>query len=201
VSFLFAALVASTAAGLATYWAARKGRRGSPEATLEAAKKAKAALNPPPPTTPDTLPLSLGDVVSAEGEERWLEGALVAREDGHARAALFFAREGLAERAVLAFAPPRRELFWLAPTDTLAPREPPGTLEVGRETYQRVERFPAAVERVGVGAPQVGEVVLWALYEGGGRKVALLLAGGLGQRVWTGTRVEDGEWDRMGQGA
>lgn len=199
MSFLIAALVASAAAGVATYWAARKGSRASRDGALEVAKKAQAALAPPP-TTPDTLPLSLGDVVSAEGEERWLEGALVAREDGLPRAALFFAREGLAERAVLAFAPPRRELFWLRPTDALAPREPPGTLEVGRETYQRVGRFPAAVERVGVGAPQVGEVVLWALYEGGGRKVALLLSGGLGQRVWTGTRVDEGEWDRMGKG-
>lgn len=197
MSFLIAALVASTAAGLATYWAARKGSKGGPP---EEAQKARAEKLPPAPSTPDTLPLSLGDVVSAEGEERWLEGALVAREDGAARAALFFAREGLAERAVLVFAPPRRELFWLTPTDTLAPREPPGTLEVGRETYQRVARFPAAVERVGVGAPQVGEVVVWALYEGGGRKVALLLAGGLGQRVWTGTRVDEGEWDRMGKG-
>lgn len=200
MSFLLAALAASAAAGFATYWAARKGAPRSRAAALEAAKKAKAALAPPAPTTPDTLPLSLGDVVSAEGEERWLEGALVAREDGSARAALFFAREGLEERAVLVFAPPRREIHWLAPTPALAPREPPGTLEVGRATYTLVGRFPAAVERVGQGAPHVGDVVLWALYEGGGRKVALLLTGGVEARVWTGTRVDDGEWDRLGKG-
>src|SRR5262245_36766409 len=59
------------------------------------------------------LPLGLGDVVSVDGDERWLAGACVARDGSRVVGVLFFAPEGANEKAVMVQAPPDRAIFWL----------------------------------------------------------------------------------------
>jgi hypothetical protein len=162
-----------------------------------AAGKAKAA---PPPSAFEGMPLSLGDVVLAETEERWLAGALVARENGRVVAALFFSPEGASTRSVAAFAPPRRDIYWMSPVEVVAPAEPPATLEIGEAMLTRRGRIPVSLERVGQGAPHVDETLLWATYEGGGRDVAVLLAGGGKVLAWRGSRLDEGDYDRLGAG-
>jgi hypothetical protein len=152
------------------------------------------------PSPFEGMPLGLGDVVLAETEERWLAGALVARENGRVVAALFFSPEGASTRAVAAFAPPRRDIYWMSPVEVVAPAEPPATLEIGEAMLTRRGRIPVSLERVGQGAPHVDDTLLWATYEGGGRDVAVLLAGGGKVLAWRGSRLDENDYDRLGAG-
>jgi hypothetical protein len=146
------------------------------------------------------MPLTRGDVVSAEHEERWLAGALVAREEGHAIAALFLAPEGSKHSAVAAFASPRREIFWMEPMELASPEEPPATIELGGMPMRRKGRLPVTIERLGQGAPQVAEEAIWAAYEGGGRDVAVVIASQGRAYAWAGKRLDEDEYDRLGEG-
>jgi hypothetical protein len=146
------------------------------------------------------LPLTLGDVIVAGTEERWLAGALVAREKGRVVSALFLAPEGATTRAVVAFALPKTEIFWLDPTDVVSPAEPPATLELAGAMLTRRSRLPVVVERLGQGAPRVGDAVLWATYEGGGREVAVVLVSEGRALAWMGRRLDADEYDRLGSG-
>ncbi len=193
---LLIALVASAVATAGTYFMARTTAKvGQKKAEIPGKKP-----EPPAPNAFAELPLALNDVVSANGEERWLEGALVAREGDVVHGALFFAPEGSGEAAVAVFAPPRREILWLQPTPIEAPREPPTTLEIKGRAYHLAGRIPVRIERAGRGAPNVGENVMWAVYEGGGRAAALLITGGIEPRCWLGERLDPGQYDRMGEG-
>jgi hypothetical protein len=205
-------VVAVTAilAAAAGYWAARRrnaSEAGAPLKKEGAAKRGapqKAALNAndaKKKTSPfEGMPLALGDVVVAEAarEERWLAGALVAREGDRTVAALFVSPEGAVTRAVAVFGAPRRDIYWLEPASVTSPAEPPATLEIGESMLSRRSRLPVSVERLGQGAPHVGDAVLWAVYEGGGREVAVLITGGGSVHAWRGSRLDEGEYDRFG---
>lgn len=146
----------------------------------------------------DGLPLALGDVVSANGEERWLCGALVAREGERVVGVLFVAPEGAQTKAVAVFSPPRRDILWLSPVGVAVPSEPPATLEIASVMMMRRARFPVVVERLGQGAPSVGAMVLWALYEGAAGESALLIVDGSAVHAFSGVRLEPNQYDRMG---
>lgn len=161
---------------------------------------AAGKAQPSAPSPFDGMPLALGDVVLAEAEERWLAGALVARENGRVVAALFFSPEGATTRALAAFGAPRRDIYWMSPVEVVTPPEPPATIEIGEAMLARRGRLPVSVERLGQGAPQVDEALLWATYEGGGRDVAVLLAGGGKVLAWRGSRLDEGDYDRLGTG-
>lgn len=152
------------------------------------------------PSPFEGMPLGLGDVVLADAEERWLAGALVARENRRVVAALFFSPEGASTPAIAAFASPRRDIYWMSPVEVVAPAEPPATLEIGEAMLTRRGRIPVSLERVGQGAPHVAETLLWATYEGGGRDVAVLLVGGGKVLAWRGSRLDEGDYDRLGAG-
>jgi hypothetical protein len=143
------------------------------------------------------LPFALGDVVVGDGE-RWLAGAVLAREGDRVIGALFVAPEGAKQLGVAAFAAPRRDVFWLAPADVDSPGEPPATLEIRGIALRREGRLPVAFERVGQGAPQVGEEGMWAVYDGGGRDVALVLTSGGHTFGYAGVRLDEGQYDRLG---
>jgi hypothetical protein len=148
----------------------------------------------------EDLPLALGDVVTAEREERWLAGALVAREQGRVVGVLFVAPEGAVQKAVAVFSPPRRDVYWMDPRDLEVPGEPPSTVEIGGIALRRRGRLPVTLERVGQGTPDLGEEGLWAVYEGGGRDVAVMIAGRGRTCVWSGARLDEHEYDRLGAG-
>ena len=172
----------------------REKKRESDEPPAPAIKKTK-----PDPAPFATLPLALGDVVSSGTEERWLAGAIVAREEGRVIAALFLAPEGKEHKAVAAFAPPRKDLWWMSPADLVSPDEPPATIELNGIALQRKARLPVQLSRLGQGAPQVAEEGIWAVYDRG-RDVAVVIASRGEAHAWVGVRLEEDEYDRLGGG-
>jgi hypothetical protein len=149
---------------------------------------------------PVGLPLNLGDVVLVGAEERWLTGALVAREKTEIVAALFLAPEGAKQAAVAAFPPPRRDIFWLDPVAIDSPVEPPATLEIGGVTMLRRGRLPVLFERLGQGAPQIGAAGMIATYTAAESEVAIVVASEGQVYGWAGTRIEEGAYERLGRG-
>jgi hypothetical protein len=207
----FTLLLAVTAAVAASmgYLAARK-HGDEDEAPPDSKDKEQAGPPrrrpaPAPPKKPAeappfaTLPFALGDVVSSAHEERWLAGAVVAREGGRVIGALFLAPEGAVHKAVAVFAPPRKDIWWMSPAEIASPDEPPATLEIGGVAMARKGRLPVALERLGQGTPPVGEEGLWAAYDRG-REVAVVLASNGKAYAWSGVRLEEGEYDRLGGG-
>ena len=204
MSLTLLALTAAVAAG-AGYVVARKYKQDAlvPEgeaAGAADAKKDASGKKPADAAATTGLPLELGDVVQAEGEERWLAGALLAREGGRLVAAVFFAPEGATQHAVAAFAAPRREIHWLVPAEADCPAEPPATLEVSGTSFTRKSRLPVRLERLGQGVPHVEDVGVWGSYEGGGREVALVVTSAGKTLAWRGRRLDDDEYERLGKG-
>jgi len=195
VSLLLAATIAAVAAA-ASYLAVRKksatDQRGASPPPI-------AHLEPKKPDRFANLPLALGDVVSADGSERWLAGACVGIDRDVVIGVLFFAPEGAKEKAVMVHAPPDRSILWLAEAEAIAATdEPPATLELERTTLVRKRRVPVRLERVGHGVPELAETALWAIYEGPARDVAVVIAFGQTALAWKGTRYLEGEYDRLG---
>lgn len=205
-----AALAASASGG---YWAALrrrskdeetppkkddkgdKGDKGSRGATSRANAKKRATAS-----AFAALPLSLGDVVVADREERWLAGGLIAKEGDRVVAALFFAPEGAAIKMVAAFPEPRREVLWLDGARVDSPPEPPGSIEIEGVSMTRRGRLPVALSRHGQGVPNVGETGILAEYEGGADEVAVLVTSEGRSFAWRGRRLADGQYDRLGSG-
>ncbi|WP_437679600.1 hypothetical protein [Sorangium sp. So ce131] len=198
MSLTLLAAAAAALAATAGYIAARREKEA-----LDGDGGAEArdpAGGPPQESLWDELPLALGDVVMAGIEERWLSGAIVARERGEIVAVVFLAPEAAAQGAVVAFPAPRREILWLAPAAIDSPEEPPATLEIAGMTLRRRARLPAALERLGKGAPPLGDAGIFALYDGGGSDAAVVIASEGRVHAWAGRRVEDGAYDRLGGG-
>ncbi len=207
MSFFLLAAAAAVAAGAAGFFMSRRAAPPPSPSPDDAPPPGPA----PPSPSELRLALALGDVVSVETrsgearrEERWLEGALVARDGAEIVGAVFIAHEGTEEVAVAVFAPPRRDIAWLsaAPVEALgvADAELPSTLEIGGVALSRRARLPVHIERLGRGAPRLGERGVWAEYEATGQIVAIVLRGSASTRVWSGVLVPEGEYDRMGSG-
>ncbi len=146
------------------------------------------------------LPLSLGDVVSDHHEERWLAGALVAREQGRVISALFLAPEGAKLSAVAVFAAPRKEIYWMDPAPLDVTDEPPATIELGGIAFRRKARLPVTIERMGQGAPSIGEEAIWGVYDGGPAEVAVVLVSEGRVYAWQGRKLDEDRYDRLGEG-
>lgn len=189
--------VAAAVAATVGYLATRR-ERGAQGAMGEGAKGAAKDAGAGAPWS--ELPLSLGDVVLVGSEERWLAGALVARERGELVAVVFLAPEGAAQSAVVAFPEPRREILWLLPAEVDAPDEPPATLEIAGMTLRRRARLPVSLERLGQGAPALGNAGILAFYEGGGHDAAVVLASEGRIHAWAGRRIDDAGYERLGGG-
>lgn len=159
-------------------------------------KKPVAALPAAKPL--EGFPLELGDVVSSGGQERWLSGAIVAREQA-AVLVLFFAPEGREHWVVVAHPLPERDIFWLKPVDVVSPAEPPATLEIGGFTMHRKSRLPVKLERIGQGAPKVEPTGIVATYSAGAGEVAVVLTYDNKCLGWSGQRIESSDYERMGK--
>jgi hypothetical protein len=196
VSLILLAAVAAVAAAAAGVAVER--RRASKKGAEEDA--AAAAEAPLAPFANDGLPVGLGDVVSSDGQERWLAGALELRDGEHLVAVLFVAPEGSGTEAVCAFAPPRREILWLTPRTVDVAAEPPTAIELGGVVMQRRARVPARVKRHGQGTPDLGDLATFAEYHAGGREVGVVLRAPGIVLAWSGRRLDPDEYDRMGKG-
>jgi hypothetical protein len=139
----------------------------------------------------------LGDVIIRHGGgEAWLAGALVLAEDTPT-AALFVGPEAGGERAVLIHARPATSIAWLEPLGSgavVVAGEPPSALEHGGVRFERVCRLPVRIERLGSGAPDVGERAILAEYAGAGSE-RLVVVAGTAVRAWKGTALENGMYD------
>ena len=155
----------------------------------------------------DRFACRLGDVVvRQDGAEAWLAGALVFSEDA-AAAVLFVAPEAKVDRAVFVRAKPSTELLWLAPIAEDAWKakgsEPPTSIELEGEPYDRIRRLPFRVERVGEGAPDLGPDVIVAEYKSlrGEEKRVISISAGGHSRAWRGEKIEIGACDVLPSGA
>jgi hypothetical protein len=180
--------------------------RNARDRTAEAPVEPKGHPRDAPPEAADPLsafPCHLGDVVLAhQGEEAWLAGALVFFER-LPMAILFIAPDAGGGRAIYAHPAPELSLAWLVPlpADSFAiGPEPPSSLEHDRERFERTRRLPYRVERMGTGAPDVGEKVIVAEYRGKTGDQLLIVAGGGNARAWLGRRLEPGMYDVLPSG-
>lgn len=139
----------------------------------------------------------LGDVIvrTAERDEAWLAGALLFSEQSPI-AALFVAPEAVADRGIYvrAGAP---QIAWLAAVSGVAipSGDPPSAIEQGGAPYERRRRIPVRVERLGTGAPIVGDRAIIAEYDGPGDACLVLVAGAAATLVFCGSRLSEGDYD------
>lgn len=154
-----------------------------------------------------SFPCRLGDVVvHPSGDEAWLAGATILSEDV-AAAILFVAPEAKSDRALLVFAKPSTDVLWLAPLAADAwsppPTEPPTTIEIEGEPFERVRRLPFRATRIGEGAPEMGADILLVEYKSQRslEKRVISISGGGHSRAWIGTTLDIGTCDVLPGGA
>jgi hypothetical protein len=202
VSLFFITLAAAAAAAAGLLAARRSSGALDREEADDAAPADEPAARAKKKSSIDAgLPLALGDVVSVDREERWLAGAIVARDADRLAAVVFLAPEGAKQHAIAVFPPPRREIFAMAPADVVCPGEPPTTLEIDTVAFTRKSRLPVALAREGQGVPQLAETGLLATYEAGARDVALVLSAGDRVFAFRGQRYDEDEYERLGGGS
>jgi hypothetical protein len=141
----------------------------------------------------------LGDVVVRrfEGDEAWLAGALVLAESRPV-AALFVAPDAQGERAVFVHAASGTAPVWLTPlaADEVAlSGDPPPAIEHAGTHFQRTRRLPVLVERIGSGAPDVGDRAVVGEYAGSGAERMLILVGTRASLAWRGVSLTEGQYD------
>jgi hypothetical protein len=146
------------------------------------------------------FPCHLGDVILASsGDEAWLAGGLVLSER-LPMAVLFIAPDAGGDRAILARPRPDTSLLWLMPvtSSSLAMgREPPTSLEHESERFERTQRVPYRAQRIGTGAPDVGEEVIFAEYKATMNQRIIVVLGKDGARVFRGRVLEEGTYDLL----
>jgi hypothetical protein len=179
----------------------RKAQQGPSEEEENERQRGKAAAGQGEKKSEEPLEgfdCKVGDVVMrSSGEEAWLAGALVLREQAPV-AALFIAPEAGEDRAILARPKPTEELLWLKPVAPdvlgLVGREPPASLEHRSDRFERTRRIPVRVQRLGSGAPDVGETAIFAEYASlagdrivvvMGAKIAAFRGSAMGARTFT----------------
>lgn len=173
--------------------------RGVAAAAATIAKRAAAASSPPL----EGFPCQLGDVVMrVTGEEAWLAGALVFEEEMPV-SALFVAPDAGHDTALYVRPRPRAAIAWLEPLDpgaVLVGGEPPNAVEHRGIRFDRVRRLPVRARRAGVGAPDIGDVVVVAEYASAGSERLLVLKGNAGVRAFHGHELEESTYEVIASG-
>ncbi len=162
------------------------------------------------------FPCRLGDVILAlDGEEAWLESALVFYEDAPVLV-LFLAPNAGVDRAVLvrrssrdvAIKPDKLhqgDILWLtaaAPLTWGPSEEPPSTLLHGGDQYERVRRLPLEADAMGPSAPKIAGNLLLVEYKSAADDRLLVLLGGATVLTWEGRPLGSGMYEVLpGEGA
>lgn len=146
----------------------------------------------------------LGDVLMRiTGEEAWLAGGVVLSEEIPV-AVLFVAPDAVHDCVIYVRARPRDSLLWLEPLDpsaVLVGGEPPSSVEHGGIRFERTRRLPLRPRRIGVGAPDVGDVVVVAEYASTGAERLLVLKANSGVvRAYRGLELERGSYEVIASG-
>lgn len=173
----------------------------APEKVKKAARAARTAEAKSPPL--EGFPCQLGDVLMREtGEEAWLAGALVLAEEVPV-SALFVAPDAGHDTVIYVRPKPRPSLAWLVPLDpnaVLVGGEPPNAVELASVRFDRVRRLPLRARRAGVGAPDVGDVVVVAEYASAGSERLLVLKGNAGVRAFRGEELDASAYEVIPSG-
>jgi hypothetical protein len=178
-------------------------QKEQPEEENQTQRQQKPEEKPVVATDPlDGFACKLGDVVMrGSSEEAWLAGALVLREQTPV-AALFVAPEAKQDRAVLVRPQPSEEILWLAPIDGAAlgiAKEPPASIEHSGDRFERTKRLPVRSVRLGSGAPDVGDTLIFAEYGSlGGDRIVVLC--GTKPTAFRGTVLESGTYTILPSG-
>lgn len=176
-------------------------RRAAPDEPKKPARKAASVAIDWSP-----FPCKLGDVVlRAGGDEAWLAGALVFSEDLPV-AVLFVAPDAGGDRAIFARPNPNGSMVWLTPLpadEVKLAGEPPSVIEQGGQRFERSRRLPLRCQRIGSGAPDVGDSAIVAEYTGSTGEALLVIApsqAGGSPRAWRGALLEEGTYDVLPNG-
>ncbi len=198
MSFIIAGIIAAAAAGLTgSLLAARAVSRH--RRALRQTEAEPPALPPGPPDLFATLPARLGDVIQHEMVTRWPRSALVAHQNQLVSCALLLSCEHGQQLAVVVFPPPQRHILWLRATELNVPHSPPGRLEVDTTLLDRVAQFPATLNALGEDLLKVGKQATIAIYEGALGDAALVLAASERSLVYHGKKLEQTDYDVLGQ--
>lgn len=210
---LFAACASALAAGAGFFAARRSQKSGALVADEPQTLPAPVEISADQQALSRALPLGLGDVVSVEEDaagvavairmthsDRWLEGGIAIFDGAEVVGAVFLAPEGDRQEAVVAFAAPRREIGWLSPIAAELGSEAPTSIELGGVVLSRRRRLAVRLERIGRGAPRLGESGTFAEYEASGELMAVVIRGQSSTLAWLGRRYQEGQYDRMGSG-
>ncbi len=153
------------------------------------------------------FPCTLGDVIlRTGGDEAWLAGAVVFSEEVPV-SALFVAPDAGGDHAIFVRPRPGVSVAWLravspAALDALKlGSEPPSALELDGLWFERTRRLPVRAERVGTGAPDVGEQVIVAEYAASGVDRVVVVAGPGVLRAWRGVVLEEALYEVIASGA
>ncbi len=204
----FIVTTAAVAMGLAMgRWLTTRALRNAPAKPVAKTAKTGAVASAEKIFPWDRFACRLGDViVRQDGAEAWLAGALVFSEDAPA-AVLFVAPEAKVDRAVFLRAKPSTELVWLSPIaeDAWKARgaEPPTSIELEGEPFDRIRRLPFRVERIGEGAPDLGPDVIVAEYKSlrSEEKRVISISGAGHSRAWRGEKIEVDSCDVLPSGS
>ena len=185
---------------LAGRWLMKSVKAKPPVDVDDAAPREREAPAPPPAARDlfESFPCRLGDVVIRAGaEEAWLAGALVFSEDAVV-AAMFVAPEAGRDRGVYVRRKPADTMIWmdpLAPGEIATGHEPPMSVEHEGVRFERTRRLPVRVERVGTGAPDVGDRAILAEYAAAAGERIVIVVGAIPARAWRGAALEPGMYD------
>jgi hypothetical protein len=96
-------------------------------------------------------------------------------------------------------------LCWLEPLDpsaVLVGGEPPSAVEHGGVRFERARRLPLRPQRIGVGAPDLGDAVIVAEYESAGAERLLVLKANSGAvHAYRGVELDEGAYEVIASGA
>jgi hypothetical protein len=187
---LTAVLIGSglAAAGVGARFALRK-KAPAPE-TEEAPKAA------PSPLRAAGFSVDLGDVISIDGRELWLERGWVLSEAGEPVAAVLFADA----EVIIALPPPEPRLSLLKETELSLPEDPPASLEAAGARFERVRRLPVEAAALANTPPPPWASALLCEYRGLGGEQLWVVGHGAFCRAFVGRAVNADEFEMWGKG-
>jgi hypothetical protein len=170
----------------------------------KAAPKKPAPLPPGSQVRIEGSVCQLGDVLMRlTGEEAWLAGGVVLAEEVPV-AILFVAPQAGLDFAIYTRVQSKRSVFWLEPLDpsaVLVGGEPPSSVELGGVRFERTRRLPLRPRRIGVGAPNMGDMVMVAEYGSAAAERLLVLKGNSGLvQAYRGLELEEGSFEVIASG-
>lgn len=152
------------------------------------------------PAAQTPWPARCGDVIQVGSETRWLTSAVRMAQRGEPHCLLLLGIEGGRTLAAALFAPPRRDMLWLALEPLPLPPAPPSCIETGGRLLERQAILPVELSTEGELPIDVAERGELALYRGAGGEAALILWAGGKPLCLVGRRLAEGDYDNLGSG-